>query len=115
MMENSETPQREQKFTIKKTHNKKARPMIIDQMIEQARGFVIKADLELAFLKFLEQNHDAEKYAAVSLDPVEQKLIYDFYLARLNFFKEMRDNIRERYKDIDPEKEPKQITVELEK
>lgn len=117
-MENNETPQKEQpQFTIKKPHNKKARPLIVDQLIEQARGRVIAADLEISFLTSLKESvGDVEKYKDYMEDIEKQKIIYEFFLKRLNFFKELRDKMKMR--DIEKikeeaEKEPEQIKVKL--
>ena len=77
--------------------SRKARPMLIDSIIDRAREDVIRADLELSFVKEVKAKFSPETpFLSLAGDEKELQMIYDYYLQRLTYFKNLRDRIRDK-------------------
>lgn len=76
--------------------NRKARPLLIDRFIDEARLMVIESDLEISFIESVFEKYKGESptFLGHIRDVEKLKVIYDYYLERLNFFKNLRDKIR---------------------
>ena len=86
----------------------KAREIILKQNIDVERREVIRLDLELSFL-----NEMKDKSTNVIFGPSAEEVQehYNYHLNRLNFFKSIRDKIRDA-NNIPNEKEIKEILEE---
>jgi hypothetical protein len=93
--------------------NRKARPAMIDHMIEESRACVIQADLELTFIQHAKKVF-AEAPHMLQLSPKEEELemIYKYHLERLTFFKALRDKIKDKEEAKRIAKEVRETTPE---
>ena len=94
-MENEKSQQtKEPAKQQKQSSNKKERPALIKKKIEEERKIVIDLDLELSFLADYKATHNITDKCA---DAADSEAIlrgqYDYHLARLSFFKKLRDKM----------------------
>jgi hypothetical protein len=92
-MENEKSQQTKESAKQQKPNsNKKERPAIVRKMIAEERQETIRLDLELSFISDCKtKNLDVDTEIGPSED--ELKKHYEYHLARLNFFKSLRDKM----------------------
>lgn len=78
----------------KRNPSKKTRSAIIGRYVAEEREKVIRADLELSFLQDIKKKYpDSNLPTGVVSDETELQNNYDYHLARLVFFKGLRDKM----------------------
>jgi hypothetical protein len=94
-MENEKSQQTKESAKPQKPNsNKKERPAIIKKRIEEERKNVIELDLELSFIADQKAKHpNADPPIDIMYDESGKKAMYEYHLARLTFFKGLRDKL----------------------
>lgn len=117
MIDEEKMPQTATTFSIKKGSqtNRKARPILVDRIIEESRERVIEADLELSFVKSMKIKFSEEgiPFEQLMFDEKIMQMTYEYWLERLNYFKEMRDRIKSKEELKRIEKEVIEKTPEV--